>query len=57
MLKRFREKYIADGNFYRRVLVMVIPMIYDPPEQTAATLEYGRQYMTIMLAGLLPFGI
>ena len=29
----------------------------DPPEQTAATLEYGKQYMTIMLAGLLPFGI
>lgn len=158
MLKRFREKYIADGNFYRRVLVMVIPMILqnlvtnfvsmvdnimvgqlgteqmngvsivnqfifvfnitvfgavagpgifgaqffgkgdheghkytfrfkimviiviiacaaflfhafdtqlislflskdDPPEQIAATLEYGRQYMTIMLVGLLPFGI
>lgn len=29
----------------------------DPPEQTAAALEYGRQYMKIMLAGILPFGI
>ena len=158
MLKRFRETYIADRNFYKSVLVIVIPMILqslvtnfvsmvdnimvgqigteqmngvsivnqfifvfnitvfgavagpgifgaqffgkgdhegqkytfrfrlmviigivsgaiflfhvfdtplislflskdDPPEQTAATLEYGRQYMTIMLAGLLPFGM
>lgn len=29
----------------------------DTPEIIAATLEYGRQYMKIMLIGMLPFGI
>lgn len=29
----------------------------DTPEMIARTLEYGREYMKIMLLGLLPFGI
>lgn len=29
----------------------------DTPEITAATLEYGKQYMKIMLLGMLPFGV
>ncbi len=29
----------------------------DSPEKIAATLRYGRQYMSIMLIGLVPFGI
>lgn len=29
----------------------------DAPEKIAATLKYGKEYMAVMLIGLLPFGI
>lgn len=43
--------------FFSDPLISLFISRDDPPEKAAETLKYGREYMLIMLAGLLPFGI
>ncbi len=43
--------------FFDDQLISLFISNEDAPEKNIATLKYGKEYMFIMLAGLLPFGI
>lgn len=44
-------------GFFDTPLISLFLSKEDTPEEIAQTLEYGRKYMRVSLAGLLPFGI
>ena len=43
--------------FFDDPLISLFISKEDKPEKIAATLAYGKEYMLIMIAGLLPFGL